>query len=215
MPEKNLPVGSRFGKLQIIGYSAPVIRPNGRYSTMSLCLCDCGNVKAIRNYSIRNGSVKACGFCRTPHIKHGHTRSNGGQPSPEYHVWVQMKERCRNPKSPKFKHYGGRGISVCEKWRDSFAAFLKDMGQRPTGTSLDRYPDPNGNYEPGNCRWATRFEQARNTVRTDIRTVSGVTACLKDLCKHFGVSYGSVYGRVKYKGWPADRAIAAAPKFNW
>lgn len=214
MPEKTLPTGSRFGKLQILGAAPSVIRPNGRYSTMSWCRCDCGSTKAIRNYSIRNGSVTSCGCGHKGHIKHGYC-PRGAKPSPAYETWVQMNNRCRNPNAPTYKHYGGRGIKVCDRWQHSFEDFLSDMGERPPGTSLDRWPDPNGNYEPGNCRWATRFQQARNTVRSDFRTVRGVTMCLKDLCRHFGVSYGSVYSRVKYKGWPVEKAIDAAPKCNW
>jgi hypothetical protein len=89
---------------------------------------------------------------------HGHA-SNGC--SPTYHSWTAMKKRCRDPNNKDWKIYGGRGISYCERW-ERFDNFLADMGERPEGTSLDRFPDKNGNYEPGNCRWATDLEQARN-----------------------------------------------------
>ncbi len=88
--------------------------------------------------------------------------THGLSKDPTHISWSSMKSRCTNPGSGSYKHYGGRGITVCDRWLNSFDNFLKDMGLRPTGTTLDRYPDKNGNYEPGNCRWATWSEQMSN-----------------------------------------------------
>jgi hypothetical protein len=102
----------------------------------------------------------AQGSPMTPAFKHG--ESHSAKNTAEYLAWCNMKSRCTNQKRRDWKYYGGMGVTVCERWRNSFANFLADMGRRPPGTSLDRYPDNNGNYEPGNVRWATKIDQIQN-----------------------------------------------------
>lgn len=92
--------------------------------------------------------------------KHG--QSHCERPGPTYVSWLAMKKRCFNPNSINYKYYGGLGVTVCDRWKNSFLSFLTDMGERPVGTTLDRYPNKNGNYEPGNVRWSTPKEQANN-----------------------------------------------------
>lgn len=159
--------GRRFGRL-IVLKRAGCDRQN---KTMWECQCDCGKVVRIRGYILRRRGVKSCGCLQKEWItrraiehpirlRHGHALSTGI--SPEYHSWASMKVRCYRRNHKAFKNYGGRGIKVCERWLNSFENFLADMGPRPTGKSLDRFPNNDGNYEPGNCRWATRSEQQRN-----------------------------------------------------
>jgi hypothetical protein len=129
-----------------------------------LCLCDCGNLRVVARANLLNGHQKSCGCFRQVRLtEHGHARTlHSGGLSREYRSWQSMKDRCLNPNGSRYSSYGGAGIRVCGRWDNSFLHFLADMGPRPPRTSLDRFPDPNGNYEPGNCRWATAKEQRHN-----------------------------------------------------
>ncbi len=125
---------------------------------------------------------------------------------PEYASWAHMKERCSNPRNPDYKNYGGRGICVCDAWRASFSAFLRDVGRRPPlGTSIERI-DVNGNYQPGNVKWATAKEQTRNMRRTVRLTLNGITRSLPEWADVTGISYFALRSRIRY-GWPVERVL--------
>jgi hypothetical protein len=127
--------------------------------------CDCGTEKAIDERHVRRGFIRSCGclhseLAAVALTTHGHAKP--AHRSTEYRIWYAMKDRTLNPRSKPYPNYGGRGITVCDRWRDSFEAFLSDMGRRPSALySIDRI-DNDGNYEPGNCRWATWQQQAAN-----------------------------------------------------
>ena len=127
---------------------------------------------------------------------------------PEYKAWKRIRHRCHNPKHMAYRYYGARGIAVCERWKGSFEAFFEDMGPRPSKDhSIDRFPDNDGNYEPGNCRWATRNQQMRNRRNTRWVTIAGETKCLTDWIESSELPSGTVSHRIYKLGWPIERAL--------
>jgi len=157
-------VGKKFGKLTILREFGR----NNRGQVKWECKCDCGGLAYAISNALTSGNTKSCGCTRVEKLnalckKHGHAAA-GIRPSITYESWNHMKQRCSNEKNSHFKNYGGRGISVCERWK-SFELFLDDMGECPIGYSIERI-NVNGNYEPENCKWIPKNLQSRNTTRT-------------------------------------------------
>lgn len=131
---------------------------------------------------------------------------------PEYKHWTGMINRCENPGATRFEHYGGRGIKICERWRENFKNFYEDMGPRPApGYSVDRI-DTNGDYEPNNCRWATPMEQSRNTRANRLVSVGGHTITLAEAIEKSPVAYKTALRRI-IRGWdPVDAVTLPVQK---
>lgn len=188
--------GQSFGKLYVVERSRKRVT-----EWLWNCQCECGAEVEVRGVLLRQGKKTDCGCSRPPK-----TVVNGKQ-TPTYICWAKMIDRCFNPNSNIWGYYGGRGITVCERWR-SYPNFLADMGERPgLEYSLDRYPDNDGNYEPGNARWATRAEQARNTRANVLLTHNGRTMCVADWSKETGVSQAAIRKRMDL-GLPSDQVLA-------
>jgi len=170
-----------------------------------LCRCVCGKETVVLSYRLRSGRVRSCGCKRMELIiaKNKARGFRGGrQNRPLYNTWLGMVQRCTNPESSCYQHYGGRGITVCDRWLNSFDAFSEDMGPRPKGKSIDRI-DNNKGYSPDNCRWATRHEQMNNTRQNVWIEHNGVTMTASQWSRELGINVRTLCDRAK-KGWPAE-----------
>lgn len=188
-PLPPLQAGEVFGRLTVLREGAPR-HYAGKITRSMRCRCECGNETEVMVSALRRGLTTSCGcFWRERITKHGKATSR------VYSIWEHMIQRG-SPHHADAKHYHNRGIRVCERWK-TFENFYADMGDPPHGMELDRYPDNNGNYEPGNCRWATRKQQMHN-VRTNvwITLPGGVPAVLSEACRLTGVSIRSVTDKV-------------------
>lgn len=191
-------LGAQFGRLTVIGDGEPFVRSDGRKDRMLLVRCECGTEKTVRQDELKSGGTKSCGCLRGE----DHGKAN----SAEYGVWYGIKKRCTNQNSQNYGDYGGRGITVCERWMNSFVAFLDDMGPRPTSEHSIERENNDGNYEPGNCRWATQLEQGRNKRNNRLFTFYGKTMTLAQWCRISQMSPGTVTSRLKL-GWSEKEAF--------
>lgn len=179
--------GVRFGRLVAMSRTE---LPSRRSAW--LCVCDCGAEKIVSQINLRTGKTSSCGCLIAEKLSAGLAgKKHGLSRTPEHKAWTSLRERCSNPSLKSYHRYGGRGISVCARW-DEFQNFLEDMGPRPSPYhSIDRI-DVNGNYEPGNCRWATSSTQGNNRENNRHIEVNGVTMTHVDAASLLGVPYGAL-----------------------
>ncbi len=199
--------GREFGELVVLGHS----HNEGGYSFW-FCRCkNCGKEKPIRRNALVNasGGSKSCG-CRSQESLAANRKTHGccsrDGATKEYRAWESMISRCERTTGKSVKSYRSKGVTVCQRWRESFENFLADMGHSPTEEHTVDRRDNDGNYEPGNCRWATRKEQMRNTSKNHPVTIAGVTKTLVEWVEERGLKYNTILYRLK-RGWPAEQAL--------
>ncbi len=199
--------GQRFGRLT-------VLRLSENRSTIGqfkwVCQCDCGGTIESPGPPLKRGRTISCGCARYERriaavTKHGHTRK--GNETPEYAIWSDMIQRCHCTTNRAFKNYGGRGIVVCDRWRESFQAFFDDMGSRPDPKLTIEREDNDGPYSPDNCRWATRLEQAKNRRTNHFITHDGQTLHITEWARRIGISGPSILKRLK-RGIPLEQVLS-------
>lgn len=198
--------GSRFGSLTVVCMNGRITTPCGSIKTTYECVCDCGNRITTKRSNLVNGYTKSCG-CLITEVLIKRNTTHGLSRSRAYKSWTNLIQRCTNKNNTKWSDYGGRGISVCDRWLASFENFFEDMGECKYPLEIDRINNE-GNYEPGNCRWATRKEQANNTRFSVHITFNGETNSLTDWARIAGVTVSTMHTRLKNK-WPLERAFSA------
>lgn len=209
----HIALGSRVGRLVVIDQDPVTVMSGTRKRKAMMCRCDCGTVKPVLIHGLMRGRVKSCG-CYKRDQQQIITRRNArttcyNHSHPLYGIWAGMHQRCTNPAIRQYYLYGGRGIRVCERW-NSFEAFAEDVGDRPSKKhSLDRYPNKDGNYEPGNVRWATPKQQGNNTRFNHLITFQGRTQTLTEWSREIGISVFTLSQRIVQYKWSVERALTS------
>lgn len=196
-PRKPITVGERFGRLVAVR-SLTVGRAWFR--------CDCGEEFELAESAARSGNTSSCGCLHRERVSE-RNRTHGQSQTPEYLIWQAMIARCHRPSARFYADYGGRGIRVCARWRESFEAFIADVGPRPSPSDqLDRENNDRG-YEPGNCRWVTRRVQMNNTRRNRVIEFRGERRTLVEWSRVTGIPQELIRARMDRCGWTAERAL--------
>lgn len=206
--KKIITPGMRFGYLVVMSEVPAHVHPNGKTHRRFLCRCDCGIEKEFLLYSMVSGNTTSCGCSRIskkaqtlkrPYIKHGYHGTR------IYHAWHNMWRRCTESTNDRFANYGGRGITVCDRWQ-KFENFLADMGEPPPGKTLDRR-DNDGNYEPSNCQWATADEQRNNKQGSHHIEIDGITKSITKWIDVLGLGKTTIYRRIKQGADPKTAIV--------
>ncbi len=198
--------GRKFGRWTVIKISD---ERNHRNCIVWKCECECGNVKLIKTEYLKNGESKSCGCLLIETVikrstKHNLSRSRG------YKAWAQLIQRCNNPNATYYKYYGGRGIKVCERWKE-FKNFHEDMGDCPDGLEINRI-DNNKGYFKENCEWTTRKRQMRNINSNVNLTFNNKTQCLSDWARDLDTKVQTLWNRINRYNWPIEKALSSPVK---
>jgi hypothetical protein len=191
--------GQRFGRLTVLRFHKIDNR-----RTMWWCRCACGQHKSADAHSLKRGSTKSCGCFHRDSIR-ARATIHGRSGSREYSAWENAKARCFNPHCKDFKHYGGRGITMNRAWADDFSQFYRDLGACPPKLTLERI-DNEGNYEKGNCRWATMADQRVNYRDNRFLTFRGERLTIAHWADRLGLGRDMIYWRLNH-GWTVEKAL--------
>lgn len=199
-------IEGKFGRLTILRE----FTKDAAWRKKVKCRCDCGTEKFIRVDHIKSGRIASCGCLQSElsssrKLIHGCCSRRNGK-SAEWKVWSSMRQRCQDKRNPVYHRYGGRGITVCDRWQKSFAAFLADMGTRPTPKHTIERKNNNDGYNPDNCEWATRTAQANNRRSNHLFTLNGVTLSAAEWGRKTGIGAGTILAR-SYRGWADTRTL--------
>lgn len=202
-------IGQRFGRLVVL---EDIGKPEDKTHYYYKVKCDCGVTKIARATALAHGRIRSCG-CLTRETTSKRVKIHGKSQTKTFHIWAQMHARCKNPNSQRYLSYGGRGIKVDEAWNE-YLNFLKDMGECPgNGFSIDRINN-DGNYEPGNCRWASNKEQSRNTSRNVIIEHNGRKQCMQDWSIETGIPANTIHYRLK-NGYSIAEALSNKKSWSY
>jgi hypothetical protein len=204
MPPKVDLTDMKFGRLTVIERSAT----RRRHVSEWTCRCDCGKTLNVPTDKLNSGNTKSCG-CLQRDKARARLRTHGACETPEYRVWRSMRERCRLRPHPR---YGGRGINVCDRWFNSFADFIADIGPRPTPKHTLERINGEGHYEPSNCKWATWIEQNNNKSGIRKVTINGQADTIANWCRRLGINRDTVSNRIHNLGWSYEDALTKPVK---
>lgn len=200
-------IGQRFGRLTVIDRAENSTSKSGRKRTRWLCQCDCGTIKSIDRYALINGSAQSCG-CLKKELLSKKQSTHKETKTRLYRIWSAMKRRCYNQNTPAYPDYGGRGIVICDAWKNSYESFRDwslDNGYSSSLT-IDRI-DNNGNYEPGNCRWVGSDAQANNRRSNCLYTYKGETHNISEWASIYNIPYKTLHNRLKTAGWSIEKSL--------
>lgn len=191
--------GEKHGLLTVLWRAPNKVESSGAVRAMWQCRCECGNGTVVSGHALAKGHTKSCGcLMKVRPIKHGKARTR------IYRIWTAMRQRCENPNHENFHSYGGRGITVCDRWQE-FENFYIDMGDPKAGMTIERIDNLKG-YSPDNCRWASRMEQANNRRTNTPLTFRGQTLTISEWSRAINIPKWVLLKRLNL-GWPADRIL--------
>jgi hypothetical protein len=192
--------GEQFGRLRVLGREGM----NKHRQLTWMCECECGNRKVVLGVCLRRGDVQSCG-CLHKEVTASINKTHGKTRTPIYAIWRGMMQRCFDKNYHAYNRYGGRGVSVCERWQ-SFENFYADMGERPDGMSLERL-DNDGDYSPENVAWADAKSQANNRRSNVVLEYKGEKKTMQQWCDELGLNIGTVWSRIKVHGYSVEKAL--------